>query len=241
MAQYMLLVQSDEIAEMPPEEEIQVIYKRSTSSTRSSWIELPGCLAAAFTPRTRPQLSTPPAASPHHRRTLRRGEGTGRWLLGHQGRRPRFRARMGHRGQRRVRRQDRGPTVPGRARVLTHHRDTCPTTMSRGRGPTAGPRRCRAGAPLGLRQGGSDSRPCPRRHRSRGGGRPGSILEGARALASDGLRPSPTGWSITTARNAAIDRIRRESSRDHRQAEPCGYNNWTSLGRPVRWATTNYV
>jgi RNA polymerase sigma-70 factor (ECF subfamily) len=35
-----------------------------------------------------------------------------------------------------------------------------------------------------------------------------------------GLPPSPAGWIITTARNRAIDRLRRESSRDdrHRQA-----------------------
>lgn len=40
----------------------------------------------------------------------------------------------------------------------------------------------------------------------------------------DGLPPSPAGWIITTARNAAIDRIRRESSRDHRQAEAVRLN-----------------
>ena len=35
----------------------------------------------------------------------------------------------------------------------------------------------------------------------------------------EGLPPSPAGWIITTARNRAIDGIRRESSRDDRQAE----------------------
>ena len=37
---------------------------------------------------------------------------------------------------------------------------------------------------------------------------------------STGLPPSPAGWIITTARNHAIDRLRRESSRDdrHKQA-----------------------
>jgi RNA polymerase sigma-70 factor (ECF subfamily) len=34
-----------------------------------------------------------------------------------------------------------------------------------------------------------------------------------------GLPPSPTGWIITTARNRAIDRLRREASRDDRHAE----------------------
>ena len=38
---------------------------------------------------------------------------------------------------------------------------------------------------------------------------------------STGLPPSPAGWIITTARNRAIDRLRRESSRDerHQQAQ----------------------
>ena len=36
---------------------------------------------------------------------------------------------------------------------------------------------------------------------------------------SDGLPPSPAGWIITTARNRAIDRLRREGSRASRYAE----------------------
>jgi RNA polymerase sigma-70 factor (ECF subfamily) len=36
---------------------------------------------------------------------------------------------------------------------------------------------------------------------------------------STGLPPSPAGWIITTARNRGLDRFRRESSRDARQAE----------------------
>src|SRR6478609_8375844 len=36
---------------------------------------------------------------------------------------------------------------------------------------------------------------------------------------SKGLPPSPAGWIITTARNRAVDRLRRERSRDDRQAE----------------------
>ena len=34
-----------------------------------------------------------------------------------------------------------------------------------------------------------------------------------------GLPPSPAGWIITTARNRAIDRLRREASRDDQHAQ----------------------
>ena len=49
-------------------------------------------------------------------------------------------------------------------------------------------------------------------------------VQEAFALASerwpaDGLPPSPAGWIITTARNRAIDRLRREASRADRHAE----------------------
>jgi RNA polymerase sigma-70 factor, ECF subfamily len=36
---------------------------------------------------------------------------------------------------------------------------------------------------------------------------------------ADGVPPSPAGWLITSARNRAIDRIRREASRGERQAQ----------------------
>jgi RNA polymerase sigma-70 factor (ECF subfamily) len=36
---------------------------------------------------------------------------------------------------------------------------------------------------------------------------------------ASGIPPSPIGWIITTARNKAIDRLRRESTRDDRQAQ----------------------
>src|SRR5215212_5428069 len=36
---------------------------------------------------------------------------------------------------------------------------------------------------------------------------------------SSGLPPAPAGWIITTARNRAIDRLRREASREDRHAE----------------------
>ena len=34
-----------------------------------------------------------------------------------------------------------------------------------------------------------------------------------------GVPPSPAGWIITTARNRAIDRLRRESAREDKQAQ----------------------
>src|SRR5579863_153311 len=36
---------------------------------------------------------------------------------------------------------------------------------------------------------------------------------------ADGLPPSPAGWIITTARNRAIDRLRREASRADKHAQ----------------------
>ena len=36
---------------------------------------------------------------------------------------------------------------------------------------------------------------------------------------SDGVPPSPAGWIITTARNRAVDRLRREASREDRHAQ----------------------
>src|SRR5947208_16168679 len=49
-------------------------------------------------------------------------------------------------------------------------------------------------------------------------------VQDAFAVASErwpytGLPPSPAGWIITTARNRAIDRFRREASREDRHAQ----------------------
>jgi RNA polymerase sigma-70 factor (ECF subfamily) len=46
-----------------------------------------------------------------------------------------------------------------------------------------------------------------------------AFVEAVRRWPEAGVPPSPAGWIITTARNRAIDRIRRESLRDDRQAE----------------------
>src|ERR1700728_3835812 len=36
---------------------------------------------------------------------------------------------------------------------------------------------------------------------------------------ADGIPPNPGGWIVTTARNKALDRLRRESARTGREAE----------------------
>ncbi|WP_344981375.1 RNA polymerase sigma factor [Streptosporangium fragile] len=56
---------------------------------------------------------------------------------------------------------------------------------------------------------------------------------------ADGLPPSPAGWIITTARNRAIDRLRREASREDRHARAallhsCGEGGEPAEEGPVR-------
>jgi RNA polymerase sigma-70 factor, ECF subfamily len=46
-----------------------------------------------------------------------------------------------------------------------------------------------------------------------------AFAEAVRRWPSSGLPPSPAGWIITTARNRAIDRLRREASRDYKHAQ----------------------
>ena len=46
-----------------------------------------------------------------------------------------------------------------------------------------------------------------------------AFAEAVRRWPDSGPPPSPAGWIITTARNRAIDRLRREASRDERHAQ----------------------
>jgi RNA polymerase sigma-70 factor, ECF subfamily len=46
-----------------------------------------------------------------------------------------------------------------------------------------------------------------------------AFVEAVRRWPAAGIPPSPAGWIITTAKNRAIDRLRREASRDDRHAE----------------------
>jgi RNA polymerase sigma-70 factor (ECF subfamily) len=46
-----------------------------------------------------------------------------------------------------------------------------------------------------------------------------AFMEAIRRWPADGLPPSPAGWIVTTARNRAIDKFRREASREARHLE----------------------
>ncbi|GAA2370979.1 RNA polymerase subunit sigma-24 [Catellatospora methionotrophica] len=46
-----------------------------------------------------------------------------------------------------------------------------------------------------------------------------AFAEAVRRWPDDGVPPSPAGWIITTARNRAVDRLRREAGRDDRHAQ----------------------
>ena len=46
-----------------------------------------------------------------------------------------------------------------------------------------------------------------------------AFVEAVKRWPTDGLPPSPEGWIITTARNRAIDNLRREAKRDERQRQ----------------------
>jgi len=46
-----------------------------------------------------------------------------------------------------------------------------------------------------------------------------AFVEALRRWPDSGLPPSPAGWIITTARNRAVDRLRREASREDRHAQ----------------------
>ena len=137
-----------------------------------------------------------------HRRPVSGGQGAHRGNLGHQGCGPRCGAGMGPQGRPRP--------AASRSRCVRSRR-----------------RRKAEREPLGR---GDDARVFREEH-----GRAVAVLVrvfGDIDLAEDavqeafvvacerwpstGLPPSPGGWIITTARNRAIDRLRRESSRDER-------------------------
>ena len=128
----------------------------------------------------------------------------GFWIV--NARRPGRRPGLGRAGVRGLRRAGRGPALPG---------DTGgPEDV-----PGAGRRGRRARLPGELRAGRGHPGPPLRRHRPRRRGGPGGLRRRHRTVAGDGVPPNPGGWIITTARNKALDRLRRESSRHGREAQ----------------------
>ncbi|MDQ2588793.1 RNA polymerase sigma factor [Saccharothrix yanglingensis] len=57
-----------------------------------------------------------------------------------------------------------------------------------------------------------------------------AFVEAVRRWPADGVPPSPAGWIITTARNRAVDRLRRESSRGSRHEQAA---RLTGRGEPA--------
>src|SRR5262252_1755516 len=140
----------------------------------------------------------------HHRRAVRGDQGADRWLLGDQGRRPGRRPGLGGQGVRRLRLAGGGPPVPGGRGVGVPDADG--HALERAYRESYG----RAVAALIRVFGDID------------------IAEEAVAEAfavaaqrwpAAGVPPNPGGWIVTTARNKALDRLRRESSRSGREAE----------------------
>ena len=142
----------------------------------------------------------------HDRRPVRRGQGAHRRTDDHQGRRSRRRARLG-------RKDRRATTLPIEVRpfrrkaILNSDVLDFPTAeIERVFRAGVRPRGCRPGSPL-------------RRYRRRRGGGPGRVRAAIERWPITGLPPSPAGWIITTARHRAIDRFRREASREDRHAQ----------------------
>src|SRR6266550_2450179 len=141
---------------------------------------------------------------PHDRRSVRRGQGAPRRVHHHRGARPGRRAALGwpdRPGDRRV--ADRGAAAVGRrplTPVLTDAQIERVFRQEYGR----------AVAVLARVLGDLDAAEDAVQD---------AFTTALRRWPADGLPPSPAGWIITTARNRAIDRLRREASRADRHAE----------------------
>ena len=225
MTQYLLSVHMVEGEPMPAEDVIAArCTPTSTRSTRRSRRPAPGCSPAACIPPTPPRsCEVQNGEVADHRRPVRRDQGAARRLLDHRGRRPGRRAGVGRQGHGRLPGARSRCALPGRAGGVA--------SVTR-----RGDRHGRAGLPRGVRPGGRDPDPPLRRHRRRRGGGPGRVRwSPPSAGRRRACRPTPAAWIVTTARNRAIDRFRRESSRYDRyvQAAPARAGRRGDRGRPV--------
>ena len=200
--QYMLAVHAVEGAPSRRARRCRPRSRRSTGSTPRCRPRAPGSSAAACCRRTPP----PSSGSQSGATTMTDGPFAetkeqlgGFWVIQCDG--PRRGAGLGREVRRGLHGPGRGPAVradPALSRPWTH-------------GP--GER-----LPGGVRPLRGHAGPPPRRHRPRRGGGPGRV-RGGRARSGRRLPPNPGAWIVTTARNRAIDRLRRESTREARHAQ----------------------
>src|SRR6266542_3939572 len=143
----------------------------------------------------------------HHRRPVRRGQGAHRRVHDHQGARSRRRARMGPPAHPGDHPPGRGPAVPGRSRGLMPEVPSLEASeIERVFTEEYG----RAVAVLVRVFGDVDVAEEAVQD---------AFTTAVQRWPSTGLPPSPAGWIVTTARNRAIDRLRREASRQDRHAQ----------------------
>ena len=201
MTQYLLSVHHPTRTPMPEPDEMAATFADVDAFNQElqgsgAWVFAGGLEAPGHRHRRPDQRR----AGGAQRRPVRGVQGAPRRLLGDRGGRPRRRAA-------------RGPSrVPARAarrwRSARFRRSPSPQTGE----PDAG-ERDRAGLPRGVlaRDRGAD-RPLPQ-HRPRRGGGPGRVPDRRRRSGRRPvLRPIPGAWITTTARNRAIDVLRREST-----------------------------
>ena len=210
MKQYLLAVHMVEGEPAPSEEEMQQAYEEVDAfnaelQAAGAWVFAGGLHPPSTATVVRAQGGQVVTTDGPFAETK---EQLGR-LLDHPGRRPGRRARLGGQGLGRLRRPGRGPAVPG--------------------DPGGEPeRQCRPRL---------DAAAIERAYRESSGRAVATLVrvfgdidlaeeavQEAFAVAAErwpatGVPPNPGGWIVTTARNKALDRLRRESSRSGREAQ----------------------
>ena len=208
MKQYLLSVHGTHGDPTPPPDEMQKMFDdvdkvNQEIMAKGAWVFAGGLHRPVRRDRG-PGREGPADAD---RRPVRRDQGAARRLLGHQGGRPGRRPGLGRAG----------PRWPAwrpvevrpfqdelRPRDCARPRTAATSTGSSGRSPAG------SWPPWSASSATSTS---PRRRSRR---RSPSRCERWPAA---GLPPNPGGWIVTTARNRAIDRLRREATRDDRHAQ----------------------
>ena len=199
MQQYLLTVFQPDGKVPPPERPGAGHARTSTRSPRRCARPASGSSPAACTAEHATVVRGRRRRRPDHRRPVRRGQGAHRRLHDHRGRRPRRRARLGPQAAPRL------DALPIEVRAVRGVPCLTAEIERVFREDTAARSRSWSAS--------SATSTSPRRRcRTRS-------LTAVQRWPADGVPPSPAGWIITTARNRAIDRLRREASRDDRHAQ----------------------